>query len=450
MKQTRLATCGLAAVAVWVSVVRADDWPQWLGPQRDGVWRESGIVEKFPQGGPKVRWRTPVGGGYAGPAVANGRVYVTDRQLARGTEKPNDQFRRSRTPGSERVLCLNEADGRVLWTHEYECEYRISYPAGPRTTPVVSGGKVYTLGAMGHLFCLDAASGKVIWSKDFEKDYGQQSPLWGWSAHPLLDGDKLFCVVGGQGSTVVAFHKDTGKELWKALSSKEPGYCPPMLFEAGGKRQLIVWHPESANSLDPDTGKVYWSQPFPGEGQAVRAGLTIPTPRRAGDLLFFTSFYNGPIMLKLASDQPSASVVWRGKSDSEQRTDGLHAIMCTPIIKEGHIYGVCSYGQLRCLRADTGERLWESLKFTTADGRPTRWANAFIIENGGRSFLFNEKGDLIIARLSPKGPEEIDRAHLLEPTGTAGRDVLWSHPAFANRCMYARNDKEILCVSLAK
>ena len=132
-------------------------------------------------------------------------------------------------------------------------------------------------------------------------------------------------------------------------------------------------------------------------------------------------------------------------------TDALHSTMSTPFLEDGYIYGVCSYGQLRCLKAETGERIWETLKATTPDGKEMRWANAFIVKNGDRFFLFNEKGDLIIAKLSPKGYEEISRAHLLEPTNTsARRDVLWSHPAFANRCVYARNNKEIICVDLAQ
>ena len=136
----------------------ADDWPQWLGPNRDAVWRESGIVEKFPTNGPPVSWRAPIGGGYAGPSVANGRVYVADRQLTQGTSNPSDPFDRNLIRGVERVLCLDEADGHVLWKYEYECPYTISYPAGPRVTPMVSEGKLYTLGAEGQLFCLDADS----------------------------------------------------------------------------------------------------------------------------------------------------------------------------------------------------------------------------------------------------------------------------------------------------
>ena len=428
----------------------ADDWPQWLGPQRDGLWRETGIVKSFPAGGPPVRWRTPIGAGYTGPAVAGGRVFVTDRVLAKDAKNPTNPFNRGVIPGSERVLCLDEATGKVLWQHEYECPYDVSYPAGPRATPVVSGGKVWTLGTEGHLFCLDAKDGKVIWSREFKKDFNAKTPLWGFSANPLLDGNRLICLVGGEGSVAVAFDKDTGKELWRALTAKEPGYCPPMIFQAGGRRQLIVWHPESLNSLDPETGKVFWTEPF-----AVRSGLTVPTPRVLGDKLFITSFYNGPMMLKLAADKPAAEVVWRGTSNNERNTDKLHAIMCTPWLEDGHIYGVCSYGQLRCLKADTGERLWETFKATGATGenggRNDRWAHAFLIKHADRFFIANEKGDLIIAKLSPQGYEEVSRAHLLEPTGNAGaRPVVWSHPAFANKRAYMRNDKELICVDLAE
>ena len=428
----------LIAMLLLTSVAYSADWPQWLGPQRDGVWREAGILEKFPAGGPKIRWRTPIGGGYSGPAVANGKVLVTDRQAKEG---------------SERVLCLSEKDGAILWKQAYEADYRISYPAGPRATPAVTAEQVFTLGAIGDLRCWDLATGAMKWSCNFTKDYGQAPPLWGWSGHPLVDGDKLICMVGGKGTTVVAFDKNTGKELWRALDSQEghgPGYAPPVIYEAGGKRQLIAWHPQAVSSLDPETGTVYWSQEFP-----IKQGMSIATPRKAADLLFVTSFYSGAMMLKLAGDRPAASVLWKGKGENEQKTDALHAVMSTPYIKDGYIYGVCSYGQLRCLKASTGERVWETFQATSGAG-PVRWSNAFIIPygEGARVFLFNEQGDLISARLTPKGYEELDRCHLLEPTGKAGMSrkpegVLWSHPAFANQCMYARNDQEIVCVSLA-
>ena len=435
----------LAVMGASLGVGRAEDWPQWLGPKRDGVWRETGILKEFPASGPKVRWRTEIGAGYAGPAVAFSKVYLTDRIVAPKAATPADPFQRGKIPGVERVLCLNEGDGKIVWKHEYDCPYDMSYPAGPRATPLVEEDRVYTLGAEGHLICFHRESGKVLWSRDFKKDFGVPTPLWGFAGHPLIDGNKLFCLVGGQGSVAVAFDKLTGKEIWRALSAKEPGYAPPTMIEAAGRKQLIIWHPESINALDPENGKTFWSVPM-----EVRSGLSVPTPRQDGDRLFITSFYNGPIMLRLAQDKPGATVEWRGKSNSERNTDGLHSIMPTPFLEGDHIYGVCSYGQLRCLKAATGERVWETLEATTG-GKEARWANAFLIKNADRFFLPNEKGDLIIARLTPDGYRELSRAHLLEPTNTAaGRDVVWSHPAFANRSVYARNDKEIVCISLAE
>jgi outer membrane protein assembly factor BamB len=441
-------------VAAWLlpdCAARADDWPQWLGPQRDGVWRETGILDKFPEGGPRVRWRAPVGLGYAGPAVGDGRVYVPERQVAEGAKNPSGPFEVKTVPGIERLLCLDDKDGHLVWKHEYDCPYEISYPYGPRATPAVQSGKVYHLGAMGHFFCLDAASGKPVWSKLLTKDYQTKVPFWGFSASPLVDGDKVICLAGGTDTAVVAFQKDTGKELWRALSADEIGYAPPVIVDVGGTRQLIIWLPQSVNGLDPETGKVYWSHKF-----SVKANLSISTPRLDKDELLLSSFYNGSRLLKLGSGEPK--VIWKGQGKGEfpQQTDTLHSIMSTPFIKDGYIYGVCSFGELRCLKEATGERVWESLKATGSRDKPDeRWANAFLVEQGDRFFLFNEKGDLIIARLTPKGYEEISRAHVIEPTGKAGtgtgpgRSIVWTHPAFANKSVYVRNDKEIVCLSLA-
>ena len=158
----RWSIAGYVALLLASGTVKADDWPQWLGPKRDGVWRESGVLDKFPEGGPKVLWRAKIAAGYAGPAVAGGRVYVTDRILAQSANNPKEGMIPTRPkapiPGTERVLCLREKDGTLLWKHEYDCPYTISYPLGPRTTPVIADGKVYTLGAEGNLLCLDAAA----------------------------------------------------------------------------------------------------------------------------------------------------------------------------------------------------------------------------------------------------------------------------------------------------
>jgi outer membrane protein assembly factor BamB len=452
--QTRCPILMMLVLCMDAGAVRADDWPQWLGPQRDGVWREAGLIDKFPEQGPSVRWRTPVSEGYAGPAVAHGRVIITDRVRPKGVDNPDDPFGTPRVVGSERVLCLDEATGKVLWRYEYECPYEISYAAGPRTTPVIADGKVYTFGAMGHLCCLDLNSGRLEWQHHLPSKYNFDVPKWGMAGHPLVDGNRLICLAGGKGSVAVAFDKNTGSEVWKALSASEPGYAPPMIYVIDDVRQLIIWHPDGINSLNPETGEVYWSQRY-GTKRTIKAGLTIPTPRLAGDRLFFTAFYDGPLLLKVnGTTQPD--VLWSGKGRGEKPefTDGLHSIMSTPTLKDGHIYGVCSYGELRCLDAATGKRIWSTHAATT--GESTRWGNAFLvrIDNTDRYVLFNERGDLILAELTPKGYREINRAHILEPTnkmaGPPGRRVIWSHPAFANRCVYARNDREIVCVSFAK
>jgi outer membrane protein assembly factor BamB len=169
----------------------------------------------------------------------------------------------------------------------------------------------------------------------------------------------------------------------------------------------------------------------------------------AGDKLFLTSFYNGSMLLKLGGEKPE--VVWKSKVESEnpKQTTDLHSIMPTPVIKDGYVYGVCSYGEFRCLKLDTGERVWQSYAPTT--GASVRWGNAFIFPQGDRYFLFNEKGELIIAKLSPEKYEEISRLKVFEPTNEmAGRSVVWVQPAFANKNCYVRNDKEIVCVPLGK
>ncbi len=427
------------------ATLHAEDWPQWLGPQRDSVWRETGIVDTFPADGPPARWRAKIGGGYTGPAVAKGKVYLMDRQVAEKTKAPGNAFARGVIPGTERVLCLNAVDGSVVWEHRYDCTYTMSYSTGPRCTPVVRDGKVWTLGAEGNLLCLDAENGKVLWSRDFKKDFSASTPMWGFAGHPLLDGQRLICLCGGPGSVAVAFDKDSGQEIWRSLDAREPGYAPPTMIEVGGSKQLILWHPQSVNSLDPATGKVFWSHPWD-----VRAGLTVATPRLAGDLLLLSSFYTSSKCFRLNATKTAATLQWEGKSFSEKNTDTLHSLMSTPFIENGHLYGVCSHGQLRCLKLETGERLWETFAATTGD-KPVRWANAFLVKQADRYFLANEQGDLIIAKLTPKGYEELSRTSLLKPTTTdPRRAVVWSHPAFADHCVFARNDEEIVCVSLKK
>ena len=432
---------------VWgAQSLAADDWPQWRGAGRLAVWHEDGIVDRFPDDGLKVTWRTPVRSGFAGPAVADGRVFVLDWQ-----EDPE-----SRTlDGTERLVALDEETGAVLWTHEWGTTYRMlqgSYAVGPRATPTVDGDRVYALGATGMLHCLDVETGELLWQKSYIEDYDTSVATWGIASAPLVDGERLIAIVGGEpDALVVAFDKRTGEELWRALDVVgEMGYGQPVIYEAGGVRQLIVWHAAALASLDPETGEVYWEEPW-----EVGAGMSVATPVRDGNYLLVSQFYNGSLMMRLDTDRPGATMIWKGGSRSEMpgETEGLHSLITTPIVSGENVYGVGSYGELRGLDARTGERLWMSGEMTAQ----ARWGTAFMVRHGERYFVSNDEGYLIIARFTPEGYVELDRTMLLEATSSAGfgpqrrfdRLVSWAHPAFANRHVVQRNDREVIRASLA-
>lgn len=442
MKAARLLL--VLALAFSATATRADDWPQWGGPHHDGVWREKGIVRSFPESGPTVLWRVPIHRGYAGPSVADGKVFVFDRKMVDGKAMPKSAFERGLTPGDERLLCLDANSGAVLWEMSEPVDYTVSYAAGPRTTPTIDGDRVYTIGAEGNLHCRSVGDGALLWSKDFKELPGARTPVWGYAASPLIEGDLLICLAGGDGCVGIAFDKTTGKEKWRALSAKEPGYCPPKIIEHGGKRMLILWHPESVNALEPATGKVLWSVPWP-----LRSGLSIPSPQLSGDHLLLTCFYNGSMLLKLDGAK-APEIVWRTQNASEKRTEHLNSIINSPVIADGHIYGACSYGEFRCLELLSGKRVWESLQPVGVE-RPSRWGTVFVTPHEDRFFLFSETGELAIAKLSPAGYDEISRAKVIEPNGLdmRQRPIVWSHPAYAMKSCFVRNDTEIIRIDLS-
>jgi len=395
------------------------------------VWREGGTIDKF--AGPEVpiRWRAKISSGYSSPTVAQSRVYVSDR-----VTEPQQV---------ERVHCFDAMSGKPLWSHSYPCVYRgIRYPAGPRAAITVHDGRAYALGAVGHLFCLDAADGRVLWRKDMRVEYRVRMPVWGIAAAPLVEGELVIVQIGGRGACLVALDRKTGQERWRGLDDKA-AYSPPIVVERQGRRVLVCLTGERVVGLDPATGAVHWAHPFP----PAHAPDGIATPVVDGDGLFVSAFYEGSLMLHLAPDGLSVQELWRRRGKNERSTDALHCLISTPILDRGYIYGVDSYGELRCLLASTGERVWESLAATPK----ARWSNAHMVRQAGRVWLLNERGELIISRLTPTGYHEISRAKLLDPTrvqfkGRGG--VCWSHPAFAYKHVYARNDEELVCASLAR
>ncbi|MEC9002651.1 MAG: PQQ-binding-like beta-propeller repeat protein [Planctomycetota bacterium] len=419
----------LASCLVFQGFVQADDWPQWRGPQRDGVWRETGLMKSFSSPQLKIRWRVPVAPGYSGPTVAAGKVFLTDR-----VDEPEQ---------IERVHCFDEMTGKKVWSFQYSCEYSIGYNAGPRAAVNIDSGRAYSLGAMGHLHCFVADSGKLLWKKDLDKLFSIEMPIWGIAGAPLVVDDLLIVQAGGKDACVVAFDAATGQKRWAALSDRA-SYSSLVLVKQAGKNVVVAWTGDSVSGLDPGTGKVHWRYPF----APSRMPIGVATPIISGDQLFVTSFYDGSLMLRLPTDRLAVEKVWQRKGASELKTAALHSIISTPLFLGKHIYGVDSYGELRCLEAASGERVWEDLTATPK----ARWSTIHFVRNQDRVWMFNERGELIIARLSADGFQEISRARLLEPTEEQLRrrnGVCWAHPAFANRHVYARNDRELVCASLA-
>lgn len=429
MNRLKLALLLIAGLPL--PTLRADDWPQWRGVNRDGVWHETGIVERFDTPQLKWRWRAEIGSGYSGPTVADGRVYVTDRLV-----EPKQV---------ERVHCFDEKTGKSLWSYTYDCPYSdVGYQAGPRASVSIDEGRAYALGTMGHLHCFDAKTGELLWKHDCLTEYQIRMPIWGIAASPLVEGDLVIVQIGGTGACVVAFDKRTGREVWRALDDRA-SYSAPIMMEQAGRRVLVCWTGDNVVGMDPATGSVFWKHPF----RPNRMVISISTPVVDDERLFVTSFYDGSLMLRVPRDTLTAELAWRRQGKDERNTDALHSIIATPYLADGFVYGVDSYGELRCLNGQTGDRIWESQEPTPK----ARWSNIHMVRNGDRMFMFNERGELIIARLSPEGYEEIDRTKLIEPTTEQLRQrggVCWAHPAYANRHVFIRNDKEIVCASLAK
>ena len=425
----------------------ADDWPRWLGPNGQSVYHESGVLTSIPDSGLKQLWEIEVGLGYSGPAVVDGWIYVMDYVIQEG-EVTNNAGGRDQLIGTERVLCVSAETGELKWKYEYDCPYEISYAGGPRCTPTVADGKVYALGAEGHLNCLDADSGELIWSKNFKKDYEAETPFWGHSAHPFVHEKLVYCIVGGEGCVVVAFDKDTGKEVWRALSAKTQGYCSPSLIDFGGVEQLIVWHPESVNGLNPYTGEAYWSEDLKPD-----YGGSIQVPQKRGPLLFV----GGPrvaslFKLSVQNGVPGIELVW----EANPRT-GVYPVNSNIFFSEDAIYAVdCNSSALTAVNPANGARFWQTKQPVLRDlVTRTRQGSAYLVRIRDTStfFIFNETGDLITAELTPHGYEERGRYPVLDPTtktNAAGpRMVVWSHPAFSEHTVYARNDKKLVAVDLS-
>ncbi len=432
MHSTRTIAALLVLLLFGWQTSLADEWPQWRGPNRDGVWTETGVVDKFDSSEIELKWRVPISSGYSGPTVALGRVYVTDRVV-----EPKE---------IERVHCFEWETGKKLWSHSYDCKYDdFGYKAGPRASVLIDDGLAYSLGAAGHLLCLDATQGSVLWKHDLRAEYGIRMPNWGIAASPVVEGRLLIVHFGGdKGACVCAFDKKTGEERWKALPD-DASYSAPIVVDQAGRRVLVCWTGDRALGLNPASGKVHWEYPTPWE----KWPIAIATPVLHENKLLLSDAHKGTFLFQLSQEKPAAEILWhRYKKDNADGL-GMHCLISTPLIQGWHVYGADNRGVLRCLDLNTGEQVWEDKTAVPENS----FATIHLVRNGNRIWMFNERGELIISRLTPQGFEEISRAKLIEPTleQLRRRDgVTWSHPAFAYRHVFARNDEELVAADLSK
>ncbi len=424
----------LASTSFLPRQIVADDWPQWRGPQRDGVWRESGVLESLPEGQLEVKWSVPISSGYGGPTVADGRVYVTDR-VVDGREQ------------IERVHCFRAEDGELVWRYNYNCPYvDVSYDAGPRSSVTVFDGRAYSLGTMANFICFDAELGEVLWQKRLLEEYKIKMPSWGITCSPLIYEDFVIVQIGGaDGANLVAFDRVTGKESWRALDDP-PSYSSPLLIEQAGRKVLVCWTGSRVVGMNPADGKLFWEYAAPPK----RFVRNCASPVWSGEYLLCSSFFDGAFVLRVPRDRLVAEEVWRRVGESDKKTDAIHTNVAEPLIQGDHIYGVDSYGEVRCLSLATGERVWESVgELIPRD----RWSTMRFYPNGDVVWLFTELGELVIARFSPEGHEELSRTKLIKPTKrqlpSRRNGVCWSSIAFAQKHVFARSDEELVCASVA-
>lgn len=401
-------------------LLAGEDWPTWRGPRGDGTWKGPVLPATWPKPGLPVLWRQEIGGGYAGVSAKNGRVYTLDYQpkstLAKGKE------------GIERVLCFHAATGKRLWTHEYSVSYKgLAYASGPRAAPTVMDGHVYALGAVGHLHCLDAVDGRLLWTKDLVKDFGAVKPGWGFAAAPVVFEDLLIVHAGAEpNGCFVALDRQSGKEVWRSLPDPA-GYATPILIHVDGKPQLAVWTPTHVRGLEPRTGKLLWSIPF-----EVTYSTSIATPIFQENMVLVSGYYEGTKAIQLGKGRIDAEIVWH-----ERRN--LCGEMSQPLYRDGHAYLLDRRFGLTCFDLKTGKKIWDDGNRMTPKGRNPQ-ATLVWLGHADRAIILNSDGDLILARLNPTGYQEQSRTNIIGPT--------WAHPAYAGSCVYARDDREIVCVLL--
>ena len=392
------------------SAALSSDWPQLLGPTRDGAYTGSDIAEVWPKEGPRRVWQRTSGEGYAGPSVGDGKVLLFHR-----------------VADKETVEAMETGTGKVLWTFAYPTRFQdgTRIDNGPRATPTIAGGRVYTLGPDGQLHCLDFKTGEKVWMRDLRKEFGVEKKWHGMACSPLIDGDALFLNVGGTNhASLAAFNRTTGSLIW--TNGRDKFSCStPVLATFEGKRHLLCVTRGSFRAADPESGATLFHHPFQ---STDRGSVNAASPVVIGDRIFISAGYGlGGQLLRPAAGKPE--VLWSTKEMANQYATSIHW--------EGHLYGI--HGQvessfdLRCVDVKSGKVVWNERHFGAAN----------LLRIGSDLLILTYNGELVRAPASPEGFKPKARAQIM-PFG------IRAYPALADGFLYARSTRQMACFDLRK
>lgn len=396
----RIFALGFATIAL-----QAEDWPQWRGPDRNGISREKGWLEVWPAEGPKIAWKAKTGLGFSSIVVANGKAYTLGHEDEKDT-----------------VYCFDAKTGKEVWTHEYPADLGDKFFEGGTTgSPTVDGDKVYVLSRWGDLFCFQAADGKIIWQRNLQNDSDNRIPTWGFTGAPTVVGDLVYLNVGEAG---MALNKKDGTTVWSS-ENKDPGYSTPLPVQLNGKDILLVSSGAGYSAVDPKTGAEQWQFPW-----QTQYGVNAADPIVSGEKIFISTGYGKGAALLDVSGNKKPEVVWQSKVLRTQLSPG--------VLWEGHVYGrdgdTTETARLKCVELATGKEKWVE---------PGIGSGGVLIADG-KLIVLSSKGELMVAPATPEGIKPISRAQVM-----GGK--IWTVPTLANGIVYCRNSKgDIVAVDLRK